>query len=53
MEYVTLNNGLRMPNLGFGVYLVTDYEECKKSVLEALKNGYLFNNEIMATGLPL
>ncbi len=29
-----------MPNLGFGVYLVTDYEECKKSVLEALKNGY-------------
>lgn len=40
MEYVTLNNRLTMPNLGFGVYLVPDFEECKKSVLEALKVGY-------------
>ncbi|KAH0792568.1 aldo/keto reductase [Histomonas meleagridis] len=29
-----------MPLLGFGVYLVTDLEECEKSVLFALKSGY-------------
>ena len=26
MEYVTLNNGLRMPKLGFGVWQVPDEE---------------------------
>lgn len=40
MKTVTLNNGVKMPILGYGVYQVPDYEECKKSVLEALKSGY-------------
>lgn len=40
MKTVTLNNGIEMPILGFGVYQVPDYDECKKSVLTALENGY-------------
>ncbi|GLB47961.1 aldo/keto reductase [Neptunitalea lumnitzerae] len=40
MEYFELNNGVNMPVLGYGVYQVPDYEECKKSVLAALKAGY-------------
>ena len=39
MEYVTLNNGIEMPKLGFGVYQVSK-EECEKSVLDAIKVGY-------------
>ena len=40
MEYVTLNNGVKMPILGYGVYQVTK-EECERCVLDALKVGYL------------
>lgn len=39
MEYVTLNNGVKMPMLGYGVYQVSK-EECKSCVAEALKCGY-------------
>lgn len=39
MEYVTLNNGVKMPILGYGVYQVTP-EECERCVLDALKVGY-------------
>ncbi|MCH4009433.1 aldo/keto reductase [Companilactobacillus sp.] len=37
---ITLNNGIEMPTLGFGVFQIPDFDECKKSVLEALNNGY-------------
>lgn len=40
MEYVTLNNGLAMPIVGFGVFRVPDKAECAKSVYEAIKAGY-------------
>ena len=40
MEYTTLNNGLKMPLEGFGVFQVRDKKECKQSVLEAIKAGY-------------
>ncbi len=40
MEYVTLNNGIKMPMEGFGVFQVPDPEECKNSVLTAIRNGY-------------
>ncbi len=40
MEYVTLNNGLKMPLEGFGVYQVTDEKECEESVYQAIKAGY-------------
>ena len=39
MEYATLNNGIRMPMVGYGVYQVSK-EECEKCVLEAIEVGY-------------
>lgn len=39
MEYVTLNNGVKMPQLGYGVYQ-TPPEDTEKCVLAAIKNGY-------------
>lgn len=41
MNYVTLENGVKMPQLGYGVYQVTK-EECERCVLDALKVGYRF-----------
>jgi 2,5-diketo-D-gluconate reductase A len=40
MQKVKLNNGIEMPVLGFGVFQVTDLEECERSVFEAIKAGY-------------
>jgi diketogulonate reductase-like aldo/keto reductase len=40
MQHITLNNGLQMPILGFGVFQVTDLKECETSVLDALETGY-------------
>lgn len=37
---VTLNNGVSMPGLGFGVFQVPDPAECERSVSEALRAGY-------------
>lgn len=39
MEYKTLSNGVKMPQLGYGVFQVTK-EECERCVLEALEAGY-------------
>lgn len=39
MEYVTLNNGVKMPALGYGVYLVSP-EECERCVSNAIEAGY-------------
>jgi len=40
MQTVELNNGVKMPVLGFGVFQVPDPAECEISVLEAIKAGY-------------
>lgn len=40
MEYKTLENGLKMPMEGFGVFQVRDKEECKRAVLDAIQAGY-------------
>lgn len=40
MQTVTLNNGVQMPILGFGVYQVPDAAECERSVRDALEVGY-------------
>ncbi|MGV7114974.1 aldo/keto reductase [Paenibacillus kyungheensis] len=40
MQTVTLNNGVTMPILGFGVYQIPDAEECENAVYEALQIGY-------------
>lgn len=39
MEYIELNNGIKMPMLGLGTYLLTT-NEAENSVEVALKNGY-------------
>lgn len=64
MEYVTLSNGVKMPQLGYGVYQVSK-DECERCVLDALKVGYrhidtaqsYFNekevgNAIVRSGIP-
>lgn len=38
--FVTLNNGLKMPQFGMGVFMVPAGEETKKACLDALKMGY-------------
>lgn len=58
MEYVTLYNGVKMPQLGYGVYQVTQ-EECERCVLDALEVGYrsldtaqsYFNEEQMGNAI--
>lgn len=39
MEYVTLNNGIKMPKLGYGVYQ-TPAEETQRAVADAIRIGY-------------
>lgn len=40
MQNVTLNNGVEMPVLGFGVYQIPDQAECERCVLDAVEVGY-------------
>ncbi len=40
MDYVTLNNGVEMPILGYGVFQIPDMEECERCVLDAIDVGY-------------
>lgn len=64
MNYITLNNGVKMPQLGYGVYQVTK-DECERCVSDALEVGYrlidtaqsYFNEEevgnaIQKSGIP-
>ena len=39
MEYITLSNGVKMPTLGYGVFLVSP-NECERCVSDALSVGY-------------
>lgn len=39
MNYITLNNGVKMPQMGYGVYQVNP-AECERCVLEAISAGY-------------
>lgn len=39
MEYVKLNNGIKMPLISFGVYQIPK-EDTKRCVLDAIKSGY-------------
>jgi diketogulonate reductase-like aldo/keto reductase len=40
LKTVTLNNGVEMPILGFGVFQISDPAECERSVSEAVEVGY-------------
>jgi 2,5-diketo-D-gluconate reductase A len=40
MQYVTLNNGVQMPILGYGVFQVRDLAQCEEIVVHAIETGY-------------
>ncbi len=40
MEYITLNNGVKMPAAGFGVFQIMDQKVCEESVISAVHAGY-------------
>lgn len=40
MQSVTLNNGVTMPIVGFGVFQIPDANECKRCVVDAISAGY-------------
>ena len=50
MEFVTLNNGLKMPREGFGVFQVPDPAVCKQAVLNAIAAGYRLIDTAAAYG---
>lgn len=50
MEYIILNNGVKMPKVGFGVYQVTDQNECHQAVLDAIDVGYRLIDTAQAYG---
>jgi 2,5-diketo-D-gluconate reductase A len=47
---VTLNNGVEMPLLGFGVFQIADPQECERSVSDALSVGYRLIDTAAAYG---
>lgn len=49
MDYITLNNGVKMPKLGYGVYQVSN-AECEKCVLDAISVGYRLIDTAQAYG---
>jgi 2,5-diketo-D-gluconate reductase A len=65
MQKVLLNNGVKMPILGFGVFQIEDLAECERSVRDAIDVGYRLldtaasygneeavGNAIRASGVP-
>lgn len=40
MEFTTLNNGIKMPMEGFGVFQIADEAQCEQVVLDAIASGY-------------
>ena len=40
MEYFTLNNGVKIPQIGFGTFQIPEYAAAKRAVSEALEVGY-------------
>lgn len=50
MEFVTLNNGVKMPLEGFGVFQVPDPAVCEPAVLDAIDSGYRLIDTAAAYG---
>lgn len=40
MDTIKLNNGVEMPQLGFGVFQITDLSQCEAAVSDAINSGY-------------
>jgi 2,5-diketo-D-gluconate reductase A len=50
MQTTKLNNGVDIPMLGFGVFQMTDLEECERCVVEAIHTGYRLIDTAAAYG---
>ena len=50
MEFTTLNNGVKMPLEGFGVFQVPDAAQCERAVLDAVNAGYRLIDTAAAYG---
>ncbi|MGM9892573.1 aldo/keto reductase [Limosilactobacillus sp.] len=50
MDYVTLNDGNQMPQLGFGVFQVPDFNQAEQAVSDALEVGYRLIDTAAAYG---
>lgn len=50
MMYVELNNGVKIPILGYGVFQITDPKECERCVLDAIDVGYRLIDTAQAYG---
>ncbi|MGN0600829.1 MAG: aldo/keto reductase [Oscillospiraceae bacterium] len=50
MIYKELNNGIKMPMLGYGTYQVNNAEECKTGIVEAIRAGYRLIDTAQAYG---
>lgn len=50
MKYVTLRNGVQMPQEGFGVFQIPDPAQCEQAVIEALQAGYRLIDTAAAYG---
>ncbi|MBP3254207.1 MAG: aldo/keto reductase [Bacteroidales bacterium] len=50
MNYITLNNGVKMPQLGLGTFLSTDEKQCIDAVNYALQAGYRMIDTAQAYG---
>ena len=50
MQTLKLNNGIDMPILGFGTFLMNDKKECEQSVINAIQTGYRLIDTAKAYG---
>ena len=50
MDYTVLNNGVKMPMEGFGVFQVPDPKQCEQAVLDAISTGYRLIDTAAAYG---
>ncbi len=47
---ITLNNGVKMPPIGYGVFRMTDPDECEQAVVNAIQSGYRLIDTAAAYG---
>ncbi len=50
MQTLTLNNGVVMPAIGYGVFRMTDARQCEEAVVEAIRAGYRLIDTAAAYG---
>lgn len=49
-EKITLNNGITMPKIGYGVFRMTDAAQCEEAVVQAIRTGYRLIDTAAAYG---